>query len=131
MNIALIAHDRKKELMVQFCIAYKGTFARHNLLATGATGNLVNEATGLEVEKMLPGDGGVQQIEARIAYNEIDAVLFFRDPLDKQSSEPEFETITRLCDVHNIPIATNIAAAEILVMGINRGDLDWRNIVRK
>lgn len=130
MNIALIAHDQKKELMVQFCIAYKGILKKHSLYATDATGNFVNEATGLDVEKMLPGSGGVQQIGARIAYNEIDAVLFFRDPFAKQGYEPEIDTIMRLCDVHNIPMATNIASAEVLIMGINRGDLDWRNIVR-
>ena len=130
MNIALIAHDKKKELMVQFCIAYKGIFQKHNLIATDTTGSFVSEATGLQVEKMLAGSGGVQQIGARIAYNEIDAVLFFRDPFENQDYESEIDTIMRLCDVHNIPLATNIASAEVLIMGINRGDLDWRNILK-
>ena len=130
MNIALIAHDKKKELMVQFCIAYKGILQKHNLIATDATGNFVSEATGLQVEKMLAGSGGVQQIGARIAYNEIDAVLFFRDPFADQGYESEIDTIMRLCDVHSIPLATNIASAEVLIMGINRGDLDWRNILK-
>ena len=124
MNIALIAHDKKKELMIQFCIAYKGILMKHNLCATATTGNLVEEATGLHVYKFLD-----QQIGARLAYNEIDAVLFFRDPLTKQPHEPEITTIMRLCDVHNIPLATNIASAEILIMGIERGDLDWRDII--
>lgn len=130
MNIALIAHDKKKELMVQFCIAYKGIFQKHHLITTDATGSFVSEATGLKVEKLLAGSGGVQQIGARIAYNEIDAVLFFRDPLENQGIETDIDTIMRLCDVHNIPLATNIASAEILIMGINRGDLDWRNILK-
>ena len=130
MNIALIAHDKKKELMIQFCIAYKGILMKHNLCATATTGNLVEEATGLYVYKFLSGpQGGDQQIGARLAYNEIDAVLFFRDSLTKQPHEPEITTIMRLCDVHNIPLATNIASAEILIMGIERGDLDWRDII--
>ena len=132
MNIALIAHDKKKELMVQFCIAYRGILLKHNLCATAKTGNLVAEATGLDIKRFLSGpQGGDQQIAARIAYNEIDAVLFFRDPLTKQEHEPDITTIMKLCDVHNIPLATNIASAEILIMGIERGDLDWREIVNK
>ncbi|MBO4342520.1 MAG: methylglyoxal synthase [Clostridia bacterium] len=130
MNIALIAHDKKKELMVQFCIAYKGIFKKHNLIATDATGSFVSDATGLVIEKMLPGSGGVQQIGARIAYNEIDCVLFFRDPFGYSEYDSEIHEIMRLCDVHNIPLATNIASAEIIIMGINRGDLDWRNYLR-
>lgn len=131
MNIALIAHDNKKELMVQFCIAYKGILSKNNLCATKTTGTLVSEATGLPVQKYLSGfQGGDQQIGARIAYNEIDAVLFFRDPLTKENSEPDIDYIMRLCDIHNIPLATNIASAEILIMGIERGDLDWREVVK-
>ncbi len=131
MNIALLAHDKKKELMVQFCIAYKGLLQKHNLCATAHTGTLVAEATGLPVQKFLSGvQGGDQQIGARIAYNEIDAVFFFGDPLAKQGYEPEVDTIMRLCDVHNIPLATNLASAEMLVLGIERGDLDWRYILR-
>ena len=131
MNIALIAHDKKKELMVQFCIAYKGILSRHNLCATTTTGTLVADATGLPVYKYLSGSqGGDQQIGARIAYNEIDAVLFFRDPLTKQDYEPDIDYIMRLCDIHSIPLATNIASAEILIMGIDRGDLDWREVLK-
>lgn len=130
MNIALIAHDKKKELMVQFCIAYKGIFAKHNLVATGTTGGLIIDATGLEVHKFLAGSqGGDQQIGARIAYNEIDLVLFFRDPLTSKSYEPDVLNILRLCDIHNIPIATNVATAEVLILGLDKGYLDWRNIV--
>lgn len=130
MNIALIAHDKKKELMVQFCIAYKGIFAKHNLVATGTTGGLIIDATGLEVHKFLSGtQGGDQQIGARIAYNEIDLVLFFRDPLTSKTTEPDVLNILRLCDIHNIPIATNVATAEVLILGLDKGYLDWRNIV--
>ena len=130
MNIALIAHDMKKELMVQFCIAYTSILSKHTLFATGTTGGLVADATGLKVHRFLSGpQGGDQQIGARIAYNEIDLVLFFRDPLTAQPHEPDVTALLRLCDVHNIPLATNVATAEVLVRGLERGDLDWRDIV--
>ena len=130
MNIALIAHDAKKELMVQFCIAYKGILAKHNLIATGTTGGLIIDATGLNVHRFLSGpQGGDQQIGARIAYNEIDLVLFFRDPLTSQPHEPDVSPLLKLCDIHNVPVATNIATAEVLVRGLDRGDMDWRDIV--
>lgn len=130
MYIALIAHDKKKELMVQFCIAYKGIFAKHNLVATGTTGGLITDATGLEVHRFLAGSqGGDQQIGARIAYNEIDLVLFFRDPLTSKPYEPDVLNILRLCDIYNIPIATNVATAEVLILGLDKGYLDWRDIV--
>ena len=121
MNIALIAHDTKKELMVQFCIAYCSVLAQHSLTATGTTGKLVSEATGLPIQKCLSG--------TRIACNEIDLLLFFRDPISAKPSEPNEMNLLRLCDVHNIPVATNIATAEVLIHGLERGDLDWRNIV--
>ena len=131
MNIALIAHDEKKELMVQFCIAYCGILSRNIICATGTTGKLVEEATGQEVQKFLGGSqGGDQQIAARIACNEIDMLLFFRDPLNPKPSEPNDMNLLRLCDMHNIPVATNIATAEVLIHGLERGDLDWRNIVK-
>lgn len=131
MNIALIAHDEKKELMVQFCIAYCGILSRNIICATGTTGKLVEEATCLEVQKFLGGSqGGDQQIAARIACNEIDMLLFFRDPLNPKPSEPNDMNLLRLCDMHNIPVATNIATAEVLIHGLERGDLDWRNIVK-
>jgi len=130
MNIALIAHDMKKELMVQFAIAYKFILQKHTLFATGTTGGLVADATGLAVHRFLSGpQGGDQQIGARIAYNEIDLVLFFRDPLTAQPHEPDVNALFRLCDVHNIPLATNVATAEVLIQGLERGDFGWRDIV--
>ena len=132
MNIALIAHDAKKELMVQFCIAYCPVLAQHNLTATGTTGKLVSEATGLPIQRCLSGThGGDQQIAARIACNEVDLLLFFRDPLTSNSMEPTEMNLLRLCDVHNIPMATNMATAEVLIHGLERGDLDWRIIVNQ
>ena len=131
MNIALIAHDAKKELMVQFCIAYCGVLSRHNLCATGTTGKQVAEATGLNIVQYLVGAaGGCQQISSKISCNEIDLLLFFRDPLNPKPSEPDERALLRLCDVHNIPVATNIATAEMLIHGLERGDLDWREIVK-
>lgn len=131
MNIALIAHDTKKELMVQFCIAYCGILSKHTLLATGTTGKLVSEATGLKIIKFLGGSaGGSQQIASRISCDEIDLLLLFRDPLTARPDEPDEHALLRLCDVHNIPVATNIATAEMLIHGLERGDLDWREIVR-
>lgn len=130
MNIALIAHDTKKELMVQFCIAYCGVLSKHNLCATGTTGKMVAEATGLNVQRYLSGSqGGDQQIAARISCNEIDLLLFFRDPNSVKPHEPNDMNLLRLCDVHNIPVATNIATAEALIHALERGDLDWRDIV--
>lgn len=130
MNIALIAHDAKKELMVQFCIAYCGILSRHTICATGTTGKLVADATGLDIQRFLGGSqGGDQQISARIACNEIDLLLFFRDPLNPKPTEPKEMSMLRLCDVHNIPVATNIATAEVLVRALDRGDFDWRDIV--
>ena len=131
MNIALIAHDAKKELMVQFCIAYCGILSRHNLCATGSTGKMVSEATGLRIARFLSGSqGGDQQIAARISCEEVDMLLFFRDPLNPKPQEPNDIKLLRLCDMHNIPVATNIATAEMLVRGLERGDLDWRNILK-
>ncbi|MEF2625752.1 MAG: methylglyoxal synthase [Lachnospiraceae bacterium] len=130
MNIALIAHDTKKELMVQFCIAYCGVLSKHNLCATGTTGKMVAEATGLNVQRYLSGSqGGDQQIAARISCNEIDLLLFFRDPISVKPHEPNDMNLLRLCDVHNIPVATNTATAEALIHALERGDLDWRDIV--
>ncbi len=130
MNIALIAHDSKKELMTQFCIAYCGILSKHSLCATGTTGKLVAEATGLNIEKYLSGSqGGAQQIGSRIACDEIDLLLLFRDPLNPKPGEPNEANLLRLCDVHNIPVATNIATAEALIHSLENGDLDWRDIV--
>lgn len=130
MNIAIIAHDAKKELMVQFCIAYCGILSRHTLCATGTTGKLVAEATGLNIVRYMSGSqGGDQQIAARIACDEIDLLLFFRDPMTAKANEPNDMDMLRLCDTRNIPVATNIATAEVLIHGLERGDLDWRNVV--
>lgn len=130
MNIALIAHDAKKELMAQFCIAYCGILSRHTLLATGSTGKIITEATGLDIIKFMSGShGGAQQIAARIGCDEIDMLLLFRDPLDRKPSEPDENALLRLCDIHQIPVATNIATAEVLIHGLERGDLNWREIV--
>ena len=130
MNIALIAHDSKKELMTQFCIAYCGILSKHSICATGTTGKLVSEATGLNIERYLSGSqGGAQQIGSRIACDEIDLLLLFRDPLNPKPGEPNEANLLRLCDVHNIPVATNIATAEALTHSLEHGDLDWRDIV--
>ena len=129
MNIALMSHDNKKELMIQFCIAYCGILAKHTVCATNATGKLVAEATGLPIQLFLSHThGGVQQIGARIAYNEIDMVLFFNDPHSDELTT-ELNYITSLCDQYTIPYATNAATAEMLIHGLARGDLDWREIV--
>lgn len=130
MEIAIIASDTKKELMAQFCIAYCGILSKHNLCATSVTGNYISEATGLEIEKLLSGPhGGEQQIASRVSYNEIDALLYFRSNEPKSNFDEAEYQLLRLCDVHNVPVATNIAMAEILIMAIDRGDLDWREIV--
>ncbi|MBO4383137.1 MAG: methylglyoxal synthase [Clostridia bacterium] len=130
MNIAIIAHDVKKELMTQFCIAYAGILSQHNLCATGTTGKYVSDATGLKIQSLLAGDqGGEQQIASRVACNEIDLLLMFGDPLNPKPMEPIEVDLLRLCNVHNVPVATNIATAEALIHSLARGDLDWRNIV--
>ena len=134
MNIAIIAHDVKKELMTQFCIAYAGILSQHNLCATGTTGKVVSEATGLKIQSFLSGDlsgdqGGEQQIASRVACNEIDLLLMFGDPLNPKPMEPIEADLLRLCNVHNVPVATNIATAEALIHSLARGDLDWRDIV--
>lgn len=130
MNIALMAHDAKKELMVQFCIAYCGILSPHNLCATATTGKMVAEATGLNITRYMSGSqGGNQQISARIACDEIDLLLMFSDPMTVNPNESTERDILRLCDARNIPVATNIATAEVLIHGLERGDLDWRNIV--
>ena len=128
MNIAFLAHDKKKELMVQFCTAYKSVLAKYNLFATATTGRLIADNTGLPITMLLSHkQGGHQQINARIAYNEIDLVILFADPntIDTREDAQLLETI-RHCDRQNVPIVTNIASAELAIMGLQRGDLDWR-----
>ena len=131
MNIAFLAHDKKKELMVQFCTAYKSLLMKHNLFATATTGRLIADHTGLPITLLLSHkQGGHQQINARIAYNEIDLVLLFTDPnnADPWDDAQMIDTI-RHCDRHNVPIATNLGSAEIAIMGLQRGDLNWREMV--
>jgi len=129
MTIALMSHNNRKELMVQFCIAYCGILAKHSVCATNTTGRLVAEATGLPVQLFLSAaHGGTQQIGARIAYNEIDMVIFLTDPHSHDLDE-DLNYITRLCDQYTIPFATNAATAEMLIQGLARGDLDWREHV--
>jgi methylglyoxal synthase len=131
MNIGLVAHDSKKKLMQNFCIAYRGILSKNNLFATGTTGRLVEEATNLTVHKYLSGHlGGTQQLGAQIEHNEIDLVIFLRDPLSVKSNEPDVNNIVRLCDAHNIPLATNLATAELLVKSLDRGDLEWREMYK-
>jgi len=128
MNIAFIANDARKDIMVQFVMAYCGIFAKHTLCATATTARFITEQTGLPITAYLPGEqGGVEQIGARITYNEIDLVLFFCDPAE--TNHDKVNDIARLCDRYNIPFASNIATAEALVLAMGRGDLDWREIV--
>lgn len=130
MEIAIIADDTRKELMIQFCIAYCGTLSKHNLCATAKTATVLSEATGLAVETFLPGShGGDQQITSRIACDEIDVLLYFRSTNPKPEFDEAEYNLLRMCDVHNVPFATNIASAEVIVHALERGDLDWRELV--
>lgn len=130
MNIGLIAHDSKKKLMQNFCIAYKHILAKHSLFATDTTGRLVEEVTNLSIDKYLPGHvGGQQQLGSQIAHNQIDIVIYLREPLSQKEDEPDPASVIRLCDTHNIPIATNLATAELLIKALERGDLEWREIL--
>ena len=131
MNIGLIAHDAKKILMQNFCIAYYGILSKHTIFATGTTGRLIEDVTNLTVHKFLAGHlGGEKQLGAQIEGNDIDLVIFLRDPVGPKSHEPDVNYIFSLCDVHNIPLATNVATAELLIKALERGDLDWRELVR-
>ena len=129
MNVGLIAHDSKKKLMQTFCIAYRGILSKHELYATGTTGLLIEEVTNLRIHKFLPGEtGGARQLASQIEQGNLDMVIFLRDPLHVKAQEPEVNSIVRLCDSYNIPIATNLATAELLIKALERGDLEWRNI---
>ena len=131
MNIALIAHDAKKKLMQNFCIAYRGILSKNQLYATGTTGRLIEEVTNLSVHKYLAGNlGGEQQIGAQIEHNQIDLVIFLQDPLTSKTHEPNVGNIMKLCDIHNIPLATNLASAELLIKSLDRGDLEWREMYK-
>ncbi len=131
MNIAVIAHDAKKKLMQNLCIAYRGILSKHDMYATATTGRLVEEVTNLNVHKYLAGHlGGMQQVGAAIEQNEIDLVIFLRDPLNPKPHEPDAGDIMRLCDMHNIPLATNLASAELMIKSLDRGDLEWREMYK-
>lgn len=131
MNIGLIAHDAKKKLMQNFCIAYRGILNKHELYATGTTGRLIEEVTNLTVHKYIAGHlGGEQQLGSQIENNDIDMVIFLRDPLHQKNHEPDINNIFTLCDTHNIPLATNLATAELLILALDRGDLDWREFYK-
>ncbi|MDR6998528.1 methylglyoxal synthase [Neobacillus niacini] len=131
MNIALIAHDKKKNDLVQFVTAYQTIFSKHSLFATGTTGLRIGEATGLELTRFKSGPlGGDQEIGALIAKNKMDAVFFFRDPLTAQPHEPDVTALVRLCDVYSIPLATNMGSAELLIRGLDQGLLEWRNVMK-
>ena len=131
MNIALIAHDAKKILMQNFTIAYRGILSKHEIYATGTTGRLIEEVTNLSIHKYLAGPlGGQQQLGAQIAQNDIDALIFLRDPSNPKPHEPDVNDVIRLCDMHNIPMATNLATAEIIILALDRGDLDWREMYK-
>ena len=130
MQIAIIADDDKKELMAQFFIAYCGILSRHHLCATLVTGKYISEATGLDIELLMSGRvGGGEQILSRVSYNEIDLVFYFRSTEPKEEPGVTEQNLLRLCDVHNVPVATNIATAEVLVLALDRGELDWREVV--
>ena len=132
MKIAIIAHDIKKELMAQFCIAYCGILNKHNICATAVTAKYISEATGLSIDKLMSGDqGGEEQVASRIAYNEIDILLYFRDTRPDSKPNAAEHELLRMCDLYNIPVATNIATAEVIIMALDRGDLDWRELLKK
>lgn len=131
MNIGLIAHDAKKKLMQNFCIAYRGILSKHSLYATETTGALIESVTNLNIHKFLPGHlGGIQQLSSQIESNQIDLFIFFRDTLTPRSHEPSVSDIVKMCDMYNIPAATNIATAEALILALDRGDLDWREMYK-
>ena len=129
MEIAIIAHDIKKELMAQFCIAYCGILSKHNLCATAATAKYISEATGLHIDRLMSGEqGGEEQVASRVAYNEIDVLLCFRDTRSTAKFNAAEHELLRMCDTYNIPVATNLATAEVIITALDRGDLDWREI---
>ena len=131
MNIGLVAHDSKKKLMQNFCIAYRGILCKNELFATGTTGRLIEEVANLQIHKYLAGHlGGSQQLGAQIEHNNIDLVIFLRDPLAVKSNEPDVNNIVRICDANNIPLATNLATAELLIKALDRGDLEWREMYK-
>ena len=129
MNIGLIAHNSKKKLMQNFCIAYKGILNKNQLFATGTTGRLIEEVTNLSIHKFLAGHlGGDQQLCAQIEHNQLDLVIFLRDVETPSLNDPDSKNICMICDMYNIPLATNLATAELLIKSLERGDMEWREI---
>ena len=129
MKVGLIAHDSKKKLMQNFCIAYRGILTRHELYATGTTGSLIQEVSNLRIHKFLPGEtGGVRQLASQIEQGNLDMIIFLRNPTPSMEEETEVNSVLRLCDMYNIPIGTNLATAELLIHALERGELEWRNI---
>ena len=130
MNIGLIAHDNRKTLMQNLCVAYHHILLKHKLLATGTTGQRIEAVTNLPIQKLLSGSFGEQQLCAQIDNNHIDMVIFLRDPLTPKRHEPDVNDVVKLCDMHNIPMATNLATAELLIKSLDRGDLEWREMYK-
>lgn len=125
MNIALIAHDKKKDDLIVLVKAYAHILEKHHLFATGTTGKRIAETTGLPVHCFQSGPlGGDQEIGAAVARGEMDMILFFRDPLTAQPHEPDVSALMRLCDVYSIPLATNMGGSEILIRSIEQGDFE-------
>jgi methylglyoxal synthase len=132
MNIALIAHDKKKDDLIRFVLAYQPIIEKYSLFATGTTGKRISEETGLSVHRFRSGPlGGDQEIGSYIANDKMDLVLFFRDPLTAQPHEPDVSALIRLCDVYSVPLATNMGTAEVLVKGLERGDIQWRSVKKE
>ena len=131
MNVGLIAHESKKKLMQNFCIAYRGILSKHSLYATGTTGRLIEEVTNLNVHKYRSGHlGGEQQMCTDIEQDQLDLVIFLREPIAPNRMDPDGRGIIRMCDAHNIPVATNLATAELLIKALERGDLEWREMYK-
>lgn len=134
MKIGFIADGAKKKLMQNCCIAYRAILAKHELYATGTTGRLITDATSLPVHKFLEGHvGGEQQMSAMIEQNQLDLMLYFRDPeatVQIRNDSVDMTRVIRMCDIHNVPLGTNIASAEILLKSLDRGDLEWREMYR-
>lgn len=129
MNIALVAHDQMKNTMVGFCIGYEEILKDYGLYATGTTGKRIMDETSLNIHRLASGPlGGDQQIGALIVSQDIDLVIFLRDPLTAQAHEPDIQALIRLCDVYHVPIATNLASAEIFIKALHRGELSWREV---
>lgn len=132
MNIALIAHDKKKDVIIKFCNDNKEILGKHSLFATGTTGKMINEATGLEIHRFLSGPlGGDQQIGAKIASGEMNLVIFFRDPLTAQPHEPDVSALLRLADVHTVPLATNVSTAKVMLDSLENGNVEWEDLISK